>query len=247
MTKLLIFSTITMLIILISLFVINKKVTEENTKDKILKVFSILTVVIHYSSLWVDYFTTGKAEVENNMLIPIYPCNICMWMLLIVAFMKDKQSALYKMLTEFLSIAGTVCGLVGLFANEIFISNPDFFDYNSLKGLLSHSTMIFGTLFILTQGYIKVRTISFTINTSIGLIIFAIIGAIVNLLFYIFGLDPVNAMFMLEFPFDIPGASFVTLGILGIIIVFIMTSIYEFLFLDSSERWYHKINEHKEV
>ena len=247
MTKLLIFSTITMLIILISLFVINKKVTEENTKDKILKVFSILTVVIHYSSLWVDYFTTGKAEVENNMLIPIYPCNICMWMLLIVAFMKDKQSALYKMLTEFLSIAGTVCGLVGLFANEIFISNPDFFDYNSLKGLLSHSTMIFGTLFILTQGYIKVRTISFTINTSIGLIIFAIIGAIVNLLFYIFGLDPVNAMFMLEFPFDIPGASFVTLGILGIIIVFIMTSIYEFLFLDSSERWYHKIIEHKEV
>ena len=151
------------------------------------------------------------------------------------------------MLTEFLSIAGTVCGLVGLFANEIFISNPDFFDYNSLKGLLSHSTMIFGTLFILTQGYIKVRTISFTINTSIGLIIFAIIGAIVNLLFYIFGLDPVNAMFMLEFPFDIPGASFVTLGILGIIIVFIMTSIYEFLFLDSSERWYHKIIEHKEV
>lgn len=247
MTKLLIYSIVTMIVILTSLFVINRKITNQNSKDNILKVFAVITVVIHYSSLWVDYFTTGEAQVDSTMLLPVYPCNICMWMLLIVAFMKDKQSALYKLLTEFLAIAGTVCGLIGLFANEIFISNPDFFDYDSLKGLLSHSTMIFGTMFILTQGYVKVRTVSMTISTAIGLCIFAIIGAIVNLIFYLCNLDPVNAMFMLEFPYDIPGASFITLGILGIIVVFIMTSIYELLFLKSSERWYHNINKHKEV
>ena len=247
MTKLLIYSIVTMIVILTSLFVINRKITNQNTKDNILKVFAVITVVIHYSSLWVDYFTTGEAQVDSTMLLPVYPCNICMWMLLIVAFMKDKQSALYKLLTEFLAIAGTVCGLIGLFANEIFISNPDFFDYDSLKGLLSHSTMIFGTMFILTQGYVKVRTICMTISTAIGLCIFAIIGAIVNLIFYLCNLDPVNAMFMLEFPYDIPGASFITLGILGVIVVFIMTSIYELLFLKSSERWYHNINKHKEV
>lgn len=247
MTKLLIFSSLTLIIIIVSLFLINKYVKEQETKDKVLKTFAILTVILHYSSLWVDYFTTGEAKVENTMLLPIYPCNICMWMLLIVAFTKNKESSIYKVLTEFLALGGTVCGLIGLFANEIFLSNPDFFDYDSLKGLLSHSTMIFGTMFLISGGYVKVRTISMTISSGIGLLIFAIIGAIINTLFYLFNLDPVNAMYMLDFPLDIPGASFITLGILGVIAVFLITSIYELLFLTPSERWYNTINRHKEV
>ena len=76
MTKLLIYSIVTMIVILTSLFVINRKITNQNSKDNILKVFAVITVVIHYSSLWVDYFTTGEAQVDSTMLLPVYPCNI---------------------------------------------------------------------------------------------------------------------------------------------------------------------------
>ena len=37
----------------------------QRQKDAILKISALVTVILHYSSLWVDYFTTGKAEVEN--------------------------------------------------------------------------------------------------------------------------------------------------------------------------------------
>lgn len=241
MEKLLIYSFITMTIIIISLIIINKRVKNQRTKDQILKMTAVVTVFLHYSSLWVDYFTTGKAEVNSTMLIPVYPCNVCMWMLLIVAFTKNKDSKIYHILTEFLGLAGTVCGMIGLFFNDIFLSDPNFFDYSSLKGLLSHSTMIFGTLFILTQGYVKIETISMTISTTIGLVIFAIDGLIVNTLFSICKLDSVNSMYMQEFPFDIPGGSFITLGILGVLVAFIFSNIYELISKPSNERWYHKL------
>ena len=230
-----------MIIIIISLWICNKKIHEQNIKNQILKYTAIITVILHYSGLWVDYFSTGSAQVDSTLLLPVYPCNICMWMLLIVAFFKNKESKIYKVLCEFLALGGTVCGLIGLFANEIFLSDPNFLDYSSLKGLLSHSTMIFGTLFILTQGYVKIETISMTISTGIGLLIFAIDGLIVNTLFSICKLDPVNAMYMLEFPFDIPGGSFITLGILGVLVAFIFSNIYEFIFIEKDERWYHKL------
>ena len=46
------------------------------TKNKILKFFAIITVMIHYSNLWVDYFSNGgSATVENNHILPVYPCH----------------------------------------------------------------------------------------------------------------------------------------------------------------------------
>ena len=242
MAKLLIFSFSVMILIFISLFIIFKKVKDESKKDKILKVFALLTVIIHYSSLWVDYLTTGSAEVENTMLFPIYPCNICMWLLLIVAFMKNKKSFIFKSMAEFLSIGGTLCGVIGLFANEIFLSTPDFTNWDSLKGLLSHSTMIFGTLFILTQGYVKIKAISLTISCTLGLLLFAVDGGLLILLFRIFKLPEINIMFMLEFPLDIKGANFMTLGLLGIIVSFLIGNIFELIFIKKEERWYYQIN-----
>lgn len=246
MTKLLIFSIVTMIIIICSLYLCHKKVTNQETKDSILKLFAILTVIIHYSSLWVDYLTMGEAKVESTMLLPIYPCNVCMWLLLIVAFMKNKESFICKSLMEFLAIGGTICGLIGLFANEIFLSNPYFSDYDSLKGLLSHSTMIFGTLFILTGGYIKIRTLSTTLSMLIGLMIFLTDGILVNAIYALFSLDSVNSMFLLEFPLDIPGLNSITLGILGVCIVFVLLAIHEQIHFEKEERWYFQLKSYIE-
>lgn len=176
MVSLLIYSISVTILIIVSLIAINCKINREDIKDKILKVASILTVIIHYSSLWVDYLTNGSASVDNTMLFPIYPCNICMWLLLVYAFKKDKTSFIYKSMGEFLAIGGTLCGMIGLYANEIFLNNPNFFDYDSLKGLLSHTVMIFGTLFILFQIYKNIRVKTIVISVSLGLGLFVIIG-----------------------------------------------------------------------
>lgn len=245
MTKLLIFSSITMAIIIGILIFCGLRIKNQKTKDIFLKVSAILTVFIHYSILWVDYLQTGKASVDGTMLFPIYPCNICMWLLLIVAFVENKKSFFINTLMEFLAVAGSVCGLIGLFANEIFLSDPDFFDYSSLKGLLSHATMIFGTLFILTQGYVKIKAPTLARSTAIGLILFIIIGGIINLTYHIFNLDPVNAMFMLEFPIDIPFVNFFTLGFVGLLVAFMIGHIYELIFISKEDRWYKKLQNKK--
>lgn len=243
MTKLLIFAFSMMILISIGLWYCYRYLKTDKQKDRILKFAAILTVVLHYSSLWVDYLLMGSAEVDNTMLFPIYPCNICMWLLLIVSLMKNKKSFIYKTMVEFLAIAGTVCGLIGLFANEIFITTPDFSNWHSLKGLLSHSTMIFGTLFLLTQGYMQIRVKSLTLSTFLGLMLFAVDGIFIILLFRLFNLPEINAMYILDFPFDIKGGNFITLGILGVVIAFIIANIYELLKLKKEERWYYHIKK----
>ena len=111
-TLLSIYNIITLVIIVLLLVLCKKLIKKDNIKDLVLKVTSILVVVIHFSSLYVDFFVNnGEALIENSMLLPVYPCNIIMWLLLIVAFMKDKESKLYKYLAEFTFIGGTFCWL----------------------------------------------------------------------------------------------------------------------------------------
>ena len=102
-------------------------IRKERTQDLVLKSVSIAVVIIHFSSLYVDFFNTGEAILEDNMLIPIYPCNLIMWLLLIVAFMKKKDSNIYKYLVEFTFIGGTICGLAGGLFNINFLNNPFIF------------------------------------------------------------------------------------------------------------------------
>lgn len=243
MWRLLFFSLTVIVVIICGLIYIHRYIDNQNTKDKILKLAAIITIVIHYSSLYVDYLQNGSAYVESTMLFPIYPCNICMWLLLILSFMKNKESFVYRSIAEFLAIGGTICGLIGLFANENFLRNPNFFDYDSFKGLLSHSTMIFGTMFILTQRYVDIRAKNLTISCTLGLLLFVVIGGFINALFACFNLDEVNAMFMLYFPFDIKGLNFITLGLIGILLLFIIGTIFELVFLEKNLRWYHNIKK----
>ena len=42
---------------------------------------AVVTVLLHYSPLWVDYLKTGQALAGREMLFLIYPCHICMWLL----------------------------------------------------------------------------------------------------------------------------------------------------------------------
>ncbi len=216
-------------------------VKQENKKITILRIAAIFTVIIHFSSLYVDYFKTGKAEVESTMLLPIYPCNIAMWLLLIVAFMKNKEHKIYKLISEFTFYLGIVGGIVGIMLNEIYASTPNLADWSVLKGLLSHSTMLFGAIYLLIGGFIKIR-VSNTISVMVGMLFMVIDGGIIIGLYKIFKLDPPNIMYLIDLPFEnLPWLNTWTIGIAAVMLAFSITAIYEQIALKKEDRWYNHL------
>ncbi len=227
------------------LIVCSKFVKEQKSKDKILKASALVTVILHYSSLWVDYLTTGSAEVENNHLFPIYPCNIIMWMLLIVAYLKNRQSTAYTVLTEFVFWGGVVCGSIGIIFNVNYDNTPNLLDYDILKGLVSHSTMLFGCIYLLVGGYVELRVFN-VVSCALGLSLFLVDGMCINALYKYFQLEPVNAMYLQESPIaSMPWFSPVLMGVIALSILFFGLALYE-LKLPKEERWYVKLRDYKE-
>ncbi len=217
------------------------KVKDEEQKTRILRFFALITVAIHISPLWIDFFKAGEAVAQSVMLLPIHPCNVCMWLLVIVSFYKNKSSIAYKLLSEFTFWAGTVCGSIGIIFNENFGSNPTLADYDVLKGLLSHSTMLLGCIYLLVCGFVRIR-VSNVISVIAGLTLFVIDGAIINTLYSIFELSPCNSMYLLEAPFEsAPWLNTLVIGIIGVLVCFAITAIHEAIALPSSERWYNRL------
>ena len=225
------------------LILCRKVIRKESTKDIVLKSVSIAVVLIHLSSMYVDFFTNnGEAVIEDNILLPIYPCNIIMWLLVVVAFMKNKTSKLFNTLAQFTFLVGTVAGVVGVLINFNFLNNPTLADYDILKGLLSHWFMIFGTIYLFVFKYIKLDVVNTTKSVFWGLVLFASIGAIINTLFFAFDIPSVNAMYMLYPPIpELPFINFYTIGILGILITFLGLNIYELFTLKKGDRWINRV------
>lgn len=227
---------------LIVFFVFLKKETHKNL---VLKVAALLTVIIHYSPLYVNYFATGSAEIEAPMLLPIYPCNIAMWLLLITAFSKNKQSYVFKVIAEITFYLGIIGGLFGIMLNEIYASTPDLTDWGVMNGMLSHSTMLLGCIYLLVGKYIKIR-VSNLISIFIGLMFLFVDGWIIIGLYTLFRLDAPNSMFLLEPPLDsLPWFNTYLIGIFAMLLFFFITVLYEQVALKKEDRWYTKIKNRR--
>ena len=216
-------------------------VKTENRKVRILKIAAVATVVIHYSSLYVDFFKTGTAEINDTMLLPVYPCNIAMWFLLIVAFLKNRESKVYKVMAEFTFYLGVVGGVVGILFNEVYAATPNLSDWSVLKGLLSHATMLFGAIYLLLGGFIKIR-VSNTISVAIGMIFMVIDGGIIIGLYKLFNLTPQNIMYLLEPPYpNLPWLNTWVIGIAAVLLAFAITAVYEQIAIKKEDRWYNHL------
>ena len=208
------------------------------TKNKILKFFAIITVMIHYSNLWVDYFSNGgSATVENNHILPVYPCNVVMWMLLAASLLPNKKGLPFQLLGEFCFYGGTICSVIGVALNTNFGNTPTLADYDILKGLLSHSTMLVGCLYLLTGRFIKIRVFN-AISVAAGLATFVLCGFFVNTLYEAFGLEAPDGMWLKSNPY-LP-VSPMLLGLIFVLALFCILSLWE-LRLPAEQRWYHKL------
>ncbi|MBQ7416134.1 MAG: YwaF family protein [Oscillospiraceae bacterium] len=216
-----------------------KYAVNDEVKNRILKFFAIITVVIHYSNLWVDYFVSGgTATVENNQILPVYPCNVVMWMLLVASLLRDKKRLLFQMLSEFCFYGGTICGVVGIVLNVNFGNTPTLADYDILKGLLSHSTMLVGCLYMLVGRFIKIRVFN-AVSVAAGLGCFVICGVAVNALYEAFGMTPPDGMFLKSNPYI--SISPIILGVLAVVLLFCGLALWE-MRLPEEERWYKKLH-----
>lgn len=220
-------------------------VKKQESKERILKFVAVLTVAVHFSSLWVDFFATGDKQIQESMLLPIYPCNICMWLLLITAYVKKREGVAYTILAEFTFWAGVVCGSIGIILNENYASTPSLLDYDIFKGLFSHSTMVFGALYLRVGGFVKMRVFN-TVSVICGLLFFILDGVVINALYRYFGRGDCNCMYLQENPFpNLPWLSSPVMGMMAVVLVFTITCIYEQITLPAQERWYVKIDEYK--
>ncbi len=225
-------------LILILSYILVKK---QSHKEGLLKFWAIITVVIHYSIMWVQYLKNETVEVGGNMLFPVYACNACMWMLVAVAFIKNKEGMAFRILAEFVFWGGIVCGVVGILLNENYDGSVGLTSYAILKGLLSHSTMLIGAIYLLVGKFIKIRVFN-VISVACGLTIFLIDGLIINAIYSAFGLGEPNSMYLQAPPFEnMPWLNTAFIGVVAVLVCFIITAIYEQAALDKQDRWYSKI------
>lgn len=221
-----------------------KLARSQRHKDIILKASAVGTVIIHYSDLWVEFFSNGGvAEIENNHILLIYPCHIIMWLLFIVALSNKKDSIPIKIISEFVFWGGIICGSIGIIFNINYDNNPSLLDYDILKGLLSHSVMLFGCIYLLVGKYIKIQVFN-VVSCIAGLAFFIIDGTVINLLFKAFDIPSVNAMFLEELPFpEYPWMSVHLLVVIVLPLLFGALALYEKKCFPEEERWNIKLKK----
>lgn len=161
MGKLVIFNAILIALITLGLWLIKKYVKQERTKNLILLAAALFTILFHYSSFFFRLLSGGDAmeylRQTPNLILPIYPCNIVMWSALIFALLKHKESRLGSFFADYLFWFGIVSTLVGMFANVDFINNPTLADYENVKSIAAHATLLFNVLLLPLFGYVRIN------------------------------------------------------------------------------------------
>lgn len=187
------------------LFLASKYLKKQSHKDAFLQFLGLITFFLHISPLWIDFLKGQQAVVADNMLFPIFFCNLTMFLLMIASFITNKKTKGFHHFAIVTSYAGIYGALISLFYPQYYLGAASM-SWGIIKSMLSHSTMLVGCAYLITGGYVKVERKN-TIVYSIGLLFFGLIGILVNATFKAAGLyDPItkypNAMFLLRPPID---------------------------------------------
>jgi hypothetical protein len=225
MEKLIVFNCVLIAIIALGLWLIKKYIRQESTRNITLLLAAIFTILFHYSS-FIFKLLSGDNAMEYlhetpNLILPIYPCNVVMWSALIFALLKDKKSRVGSFFADYLFWFGIVSTLVGMFANVDFIKNPTLSDYENIKSIAAHATLLFNVLLLPLFGYIKIDVKRNITNIIISTLVMGAIGGYCNLVFHALASEAVahdvNSMFMLHSPFE--GLDFLTYPVIALIAI----------------------------
>lgn len=226
-------------LVTVGLLILFSRFRSPSAKALILKSAGIVTVIIHISSIWVEFLITGRAEAYANILFPIFFCNFTMYTLLICGLIRNKESTAYRWLATFTAYAGTIGALISLFYPDYYLAQPDFWDWGIFKSFLSHSTMMGGCLYLFVGGFVKIRVFNLVPYIA-GLLAAWLDGLLINGLFAVCGLEPPNAMFLQGSAIEgVPFFNGYGIALLMVILIFLFTAVWEFFACKKGERWYN--------
>ena len=250
MEKLIIFNCIQLLIIAALLVIVKRTVRSKRTERILLLVAATVTILFHYSSLILRVLTGGEAIAylrdTPNLILPIYPCNLVMWCCLILGLIRNTESRAARFLTDYIFWFGIFSTLVGMFANVDFIRNPTLADYEIIKSIAAHATLLFNVLLLAVFGRIRIdlgRNMWHMLLSVIGMYV---IGLYCNLVFETLvsaeRAYDVNSMFIIHSPFD--GLNFLTypvIAAIALVLYLILFSVCELIKYPKGERWLDRV------
>ena len=249
MYQLLILNTSFFAAFAVILSIIKKRVKTDLTKNILLLVAPIITLLVHYSQFIYDVMTGGDImahlSANPNLYMPLYPCNIVMWLTLIFALLKNKNSKFGEFCVDFIFWFGVAAAVIGMFANEDFIRTQSIADYAILKSIIAHATLLFNVLLLPIFGYVKIDVKRNFKNIIISLLVMGVIGAYCTLIFYaLVSYEQayfINSMFMMHSPFA--GLDFLTYPVVALIAVpvyFVLFVICDLCAHKKGKRFYNR-------
>ena len=210
MDKLIIFNFILIGIIIGLLILFKKTCKSEKSKYIVILFASLTTILCHYSSLPYHFFTDGKAfeflKSNPNLVLPIYPCNVVMWLCLVFGIIKNKSTKFGSFLVDYIFWFGILSALVGMFVNIDFIREPSLLNYDVTKGIVAHATMLFNVLILPVFGFVKIKLERNLYHIILSVVMMLFIGLYCNLLIEVIADSDyayhVNSMFLIHSPFE---------------------------------------------
>ena len=249
MTKLLILNFSLIAVMAVLLWCIKKFVKTERARNGIFIFSAFLTIAVHYSSFLYRLVFAGGAMAylsnNPNLVLPIYPCNLVMWLITVYSLLKNKESKFARFIVDYVFWFGLISTLVGMFANVDFILNPTLRDYEILKSILAHATLLFNLLLLPVYGRIKVELKTNMLHIIYSILLMLGVGFYCNLLIAtLVSVEQayyVNSMFLIHSPFD--GVAFLTYPIIALIAIplyFALFTICELFAYEKGNRFYDR-------
>ena len=249
MGTLLIFNVILILIVTVLLIVTKKWVRSARAQRMLLLLAPLVTVAFHYSSFFYHLLFTGGgiAYVGEypNLVLPIYPCNVVMWCALFYGLLKDKDSKLALLLSDYVFWFGIASTLVGMFANVDFIQNPTLTNFEVTKSIVAHATLLFNVLLIPVLGLLRPNFFRNMRNIFISVVAMYAIGLYCNLIFGALvsaeeAYDQ-NSMFIIHSPFEgMPFLRYPIIALAGLLLYLIIFTVYDLITAPRGSRWFDR-------
>ncbi len=229
------------------------KLCKSNTsKHLALIILPILTVLCHYSSLIYHHFTDNTAMIflqgNPNLILPIYPCNVVMWLSLLFGVLRNKKSKFASFLIDFLFWFGIISALIGMFVNVDYFREPSLLNYDVTKGIVAHAMMLLNVLALPVFGLVKIRLERNLLNIVISIVMMYLVGLYCNLIFTVISSPEtaynVNSMFISHSPFpDVEFLTYPTVALAALCLYFVLFAICEFFAYGKGARWYSRIKK----
>lgn len=247
MGTLIIFNLILILIITALLIAVKKWVRGERAKRALFLIAPLVTILFHYSSFFYHLLFTGNGisylSETPNLILPIYPCNVVMWCALFYGLLKSKDSKLALLLSDYIFWFGLFSTLVGMFANVDFIMNPTLRDFEILKSIVAHATLLFNLLLVPIFGLLRPSFFRNMRNMVLSVLAMLVIGMYCNLIFEALvsaeAAYDVNSMFLIHSPFEgMPFLRYPLIAVIALVLYFVVFTVCDVVRNPRGKRWF---------